>query len=93
MIGDKIDSFNGVKAARFDYIGSLIRQCGNEVTLVLNGTKEIHARTQMKNPIIYLPGKYVDAKAQCYLLNFLYYNFNIINNRKGHLTSLVSSLF
>ena len=71
MIGDKIESFNGVDAARFDYIGSLIRQSGNEITLELNGTKEIHARTQMKNPITYLASKYVNARKHC----SIFFNF------------------
>ena len=53
-IGDEIISFNGILASRYDYIGSLIRQSEKEVALVLNGTKEIHARTLMKNPIKYL---------------------------------------
>ena len=56
LLGEKIIQFNGNDASLFDYIGSLIRQSGNEVSLVIDGVKEVNARMQMKNPVIYLQG-------------------------------------
>ena len=60
LLGEKVIQFNGNDASLFDYIGSLIRQSGNEVSLVIDGLKEVNARIQMENPVIYLTG--IDRK-------------------------------